>query len=144
MTSCLLVKAHVRLLRPSRMRGLGRVSGLGDVFLARPTAPGGLVSRFSTTAQVLRLLGSCEWSPLDGNIELLRSVFRISAEACERLEETDRQLSQALLRIADLEALLARVVEVLETAPLPVDGGSWAVLKLAQEIQRTLAGGEPG
>jgi len=82
------------------------------------------VSRFSTTAQVLRLLGSGEPGPLDGNIELLRSVFRISAEACERLDETDRKLSQALLRIADLEALLARVVEVLETAPLPVDGGS--------------------
>jgi hypothetical protein len=127
------------------MRGLGRVSGSAGVFLARPTAPGGLVSRrFITTAQVLRLLGSGESSPLDGNIELLRSVFRISAEACERLEETDRQLSQALLRIADLEALLARVVEVLETAPLPVDGGSWAVLELAQEIQRTLEGADPG
>jgi hypothetical protein len=57
------------------------------------------VSRFITTAQVLRLLGSGESSPLDGNIELLRSVFRTSAEACERLDETDRQLSQALLRM---------------------------------------------
>jgi hypothetical protein len=97
------------------------------------------VSRFSTTAQVLRLLGSGEPGPLDGNIELLQSVFRISAEACERLDETDRKLSQALLRIADLEALLARVVEVLETAPLPVDGGSWVVLELTQEVQRALA-----
>jgi hypothetical protein len=86
----------------------------------------------------LRLLSSGEPSPLDGNIKLLRSVFRISAEACERLDETDRQ-SQALLRIADLEALLARVVEVLETAPLPVDGGSWVVLELTQEVQRALA-----
>jgi hypothetical protein len=102
------------------------------------------VSSFITTAQMLRLLGSGESSPLDGNIEFLRSVFRISAEACERLDETDRQLSQALLRIADLEALLARVVEVLETAPLPVDGGSWAVLELAQDVQRALEGAEPG
>jgi hypothetical protein len=78
--------------------------------------------RFITTAQVLRLLGSGESSPLDGNIELLRSVFRIGAEACERLDETDRQLTQALLRIAELEALLARVVEVLEAAPV---AGRW-------------------
>jgi hypothetical protein len=42
------------------------------------------------------------------------------------------------------EELLARVVEVLETAPLPVDGGSWAVLELAQEVQRALEGAEPG
>ena len=97
------------------------------------------MSRLSTTAQVLRLLGSGESTPLDGNIELLRSVLRISAEACERLDETDRRFSQALLRIADLEALLARVVEVLETAPLPVDGGSWVVLELTQEVQRALA-----
>jgi hypothetical protein len=100
--------------------------------------------RFITTAQVLRLLGSGESSPLDGNIELLRSVFRIGAEACERLDETDRQLTQALLRIADLEALIARVVEVLEAAPLPVDGGSWAALELAQEVQRAIEGVEPG
>lgn len=97
------------------------------------------MSRLSTTAQVLRLLGSGEPSPVDGNIEFLRSVFHISAEACERLDETDRRLSQALLRIADLEALLARVVEILETAPLPVDGGSWGVLELTQEVQRVLA-----
>jgi hypothetical protein len=97
------------------------------------------LSRFSTTAQVLRLLGGGEPSPLDGNIEFLQSVFRISAEACERLDETDRQLSQALLRIADLEALLTRVVGVLETAPLPVDGGSWVVLELTEEVQRALA-----
>jgi hypothetical protein len=91
------------------------------------------------TAQVLRLLGSGEPSPLEGNLEDLRSVFRISAEACERLEETDHELLHALLRIAELEALLARVVEVLETAPLPVDGGSWVVLELTQEVQRALA-----
>ena len=97
------------------------------------------MGRFITTAQVLRLLGSGESRPLDGNIELLRSVFRISAEACERLDETDRKLSQALLRIADLEALLAQVVDVLEKAPLPVDGGSWVVLELTQEVQRALA-----
>jgi hypothetical protein len=48
------------------------------------------------------------------------------------------------LRIADLEALLARVVEVLEKAPLPVDGGSWAALELVQEVQRALEGVEPG
>jgi hypothetical protein len=106
--------------------------------------PGGLVSRFVTTARVLRLLVSGEWDPLDGNLEVLQSVFRTGAEACERLDETNRQLLQALVRVAELEALLARVVEVLEASPLPVDGGSWAVLELAQEVERALGQSEPG
>jgi hypothetical protein len=109
-----------------------------------PTVPGGLVSRFITTARVLRLLVSGESDPLDGNIDVLRSVFRTGAEACERIDETNQQLSQALMRVAELEALLARAVEVLEASPLPVDGGSWAVLELAQEVQRALGQSEPG
>jgi hypothetical protein len=109
-----------------------------------PTVPGGLVSRFVTTARVLRLLVSGDANPLDGNIEVLRSLFRTGAEACERLDETNQQLSQALMRVTELEALLARVVEVLEASPMPVDGGSWAVLELAQEVQRALGQSEPG
>jgi hypothetical protein len=66
-----------------------------------PRAPGGLVSRFVTTARVLRLLVSGESYPLDGNIEVLRSVFRTGAEACERLDETNQQLSQALMRVTE-------------------------------------------
>jgi hypothetical protein len=102
------------------------------------------VSRFITTARVLRLLVSREWDPLDSDIEVLRSIFRTGAEACERLDETNQHLSQALMRVTELEALLARVVEVLEASPLPVDGGSWAVLELAQEVQRALGASEPG
>ena len=96
------------------------------------------MSRFITTAQVLRLLVSGEASPLDGSIEPLQPVFRIAAEACERLDETNLRLSQALLRMAELESLLVRVAEVLETAPLPVEGGSWLVLELANDVQHTL------
>ena len=66
-----------------------------------PTVPGELVSRFVTTARVLRLLVSGEWDPLDGDIEVLRSVFRTGAEACERLDETNQQLSQALMRVTE-------------------------------------------
>ena len=102
------------------------------------------MSRFVTTARVLRLLVSGESYPLDGSIEVLRSVFRTGAEACERLDETNQQLSQALMRVTELEGLLARVVEVLEASPLPVDGGSWAVLELAREVQRALGQSEPG
>ena len=87
---------------------------------------------------------SGESDPLDGDIEVLRSVFRTGAEACERLDRTNQQLSQALMRVAELEALLARVVEVLEASPLPVDGGSWAILELAQEVQLALGQSEPG
>ena len=48
------------------------------------------------------------------------------------------------MRLTELEALLARAVEVLEASPLPVDGGSWAVLELAQEVQLALGQSEPG
>lgn len=102
------------------------------------------MSRFITTAQVLRLLGSGDSNLLDGSIGPLRSVFRIGAEACERLDERNQQLSQALVRMAELERLLARVVGVLEAAPLPVDGGSWEVLELTREVQRTLEHSWPG
>jgi hypothetical protein len=40
--------------------------------------------------------------------------------------------------MAELESLLVRVAEVLETAPLPVEGGSWVVLELANDVQHTL------
>jgi hypothetical protein len=102
------------------------------------------MSRYITTAQVLRLLVSGESELLDGNTEPLRSVFRIGAEACEQFDEANQKLAQTLLRVAELEALLARVVDVLETAPLPVDGGSWLVFELAREVQRALGQAEPG
>ena len=146
MTTCTLFKDHILLLRALRsghrkLRAEQLVSWHAPF---HPTVPGGLVSHFVTTARVLRLLVSGESNLLDGNIEVLRSVFRTGAEACERLDETNQQLSQALMRVTELEALLARVVEVLEASPLPVDGGSWAVLELAQEVQRALGQSEPG
>lgn len=147
MTTCTLVKDHVLLLRALSERAWEaerRTAGQLARSISTRRCRGGLVGRFVTTARVLRLLVSGESDPLDGNIDVLRSVFRTGAEACERLDETNQQLSQALMRVTELEALLARVVEVLEASPLPVDGGSWAVLELAQEVQRALGQSEPG
>jgi hypothetical protein len=101
------------------------------------------VSRYTTTAQVLRLLVSAESKLFNDDPEPLRNVFRIGAEACERFEEADQRSSRALVRIAELESLLARVADVLETAPLPIDGGVWPVFTLAQEIRRALGQMEP-
>jgi hypothetical protein len=146
MTTCILFKDHALLLRglPERPEEAEQNTWSAGMLHFDPTVPGGLVSRFVTTARVLRLLVSGDSNPLDGNIEVLRSVFRTGAEACERLDETNQQLSQLLMRVTELEALLAQVVEVLEASPLPVDGGSWAVLELAQEVQRALGQSEPG
>jgi hypothetical protein len=103
----------------------------------------GEVSRYTTTAQVLRLLVSRESRLLDGDIEPLHSVFRIGAEACEQFDEVHHRCSRALVRIAELEGLLARVADILETAPLPIDGGTWPVFTLTQEIRRALGQAEP-
>lgn len=101
------------------------------------------VSRYTTTAQVLRLLVSAESMLFNDDPEPLRNVFRIGAEACERFDEADQRCSRALMRIAELESLLARVADVLETAPLPIDGGTWPAFTLAQEIRRALGQIEP-
>jgi hypothetical protein len=98
----------------------------------------GLVDRYHMTAQVLRLLVDGELSVLDGNADALRSVLRTGAEACERFGDIHQQLIEAVRRVAELEDLLARVAVVLGTEPLPVDGGAWSLLTLAQEVRRAL------
>jgi len=89
--------------------------------------------------EALRLLVSEEASVLGRNAAApLRAVLRTGAEACEQLHDMNRQLAQALQRNAELEGLLSRAAEVLSREPLPVEGGSWAVFELAQELQRPL------
>jgi len=88
--------------------------------------------------EALRLLVREEKSLLGGNAASLRSVLRTGAEACEQLDDMSRQLAQALQRNAELEALLSRAAEVLSTEPLPVEGGSWVVFELAQELRCSL------
>jgi hypothetical protein len=60
------------------------------------------------------------------------------------LDELDKTFTQTLHRNAALERLLSRVAQVLGGEPLPIDGGSWAVFELAQQVQRALDDGEQG
>jgi len=96
------------------------------------------VNRYVMAGEALRLLVSGEASVLGRNAAPLRAVLRTGAEACEQLHDMNRQLAQALQRNAELEGLLSRAAEVLSREPLPVEGGSWAVFELAQELQRPL------
>jgi hypothetical protein len=96
------------------------------------------VARYAACAEVLRTLTAAEPVVLHGSADPLRLVLRTGAEACERFDKVNRQLAQALRRVAELEDLLSRIAETLAAEPLPIDGGSWAVFELAQEVQRAL------
>jgi hypothetical protein len=96
------------------------------------------VARYAACAEVLRTLTAAEPVVLHGSADPLRLVLRTGAEACERFDKVNRQLAQTLRRVTELEDLLSRVAEALVTEPLPIDGGSWAVFELAQEVQRAL------
>jgi hypothetical protein len=96
------------------------------------------MGRYAACADVLRMLAAAEPVVLDGGNDPLRLVLRTAAEACEELERTERALSQARQIITEQADLLARAVDVLGTDPLPLDGGSWVVFELGQQIQRVL------
>ncbi len=96
------------------------------------------MNRYVMAGEALRLLVSGEESLLGCDAASLRPVLRTGAEACEQLDDMNRQLAQALQRNAELEALLSRAAEVLSTEPLPVEGGSWVVFELAQELRCSL------
>jgi hypothetical protein len=100
------------------------------------------VGRYRACAEALRTLSVAEPVVLNGSSDPLRFVLRTGAQACERLDEVDQTFTQTLQRNAALEHLLSRVVEVLGREPLPIDGGSWAVFELAQQVQRALNDGE--
>jgi hypothetical protein len=96
------------------------------------------VARYAACAEVLRTLTVAEPVMLRGSADPLRLVLRAGAEACERVGQIDQELTQTLRRVAELEDLLSRAAEVLAAEPLPIDGGSWPVFELAQEVQRIL------
>jgi hypothetical protein len=96
------------------------------------------MGRYAAGAAVLHTLASADTVPLDGSDDPLRLVLRTCAEACERFDEVEQEHSRMRERIVGLEDLLSRVADALEAAPLPIDGGSWAVFRLAREIRESL------
>jgi hypothetical protein len=93
---------------------------------------------FLACAEALRTLAAAEPLIIHGSADPMRLVLRTGAEACERLEEMAQVFAKEQRRNAALEQLLSHVAEVLSREPLPIDGGSWAVLELAQQVQRAL------
>ena len=100
--------------------------------------------RFLACAEVLRTLTAAEPLTIHGSADPMRQVLRTGAEACERLEEMAQTFTKALRRNAGLEQLVSHVAEVLDREPLPIDGGSWAVFELAQQVQWALDSLEMG
>jgi hypothetical protein len=96
------------------------------------------MNRYAAGADVLRTLAAADSVVLNGSADPLRLVLRTCAEACERLDQADQGLHEATRRVLELESLLARVLDVLGTMPLPMEGGSWEVFALTREIGHAL------
>jgi hypothetical protein len=82
---------------------------------------------YTTAAQVLLALAA---SP-DGVVHTgakddpVRRVLRVAAEACERVDQAQADRETALLYAAEVRGLLDRMVVILDTLPLPIEGGTW-------------------
>jgi hypothetical protein len=94
------------------------------------------MNRHAADADVLRTLASADTVVLDGGFaDPLRQILRRCAEACEQVDTANERLEEALRRVLELERLLARVLDLLGTMPLPMEGGSWEGFALAREVR---------
>jgi hypothetical protein len=96
------------------------------------------MNRHAADADVLRTLASADTVVLDGFADPLRQILRRCAEACEQVDSANERLDEALRHVLELERLLAQVLDLLGTMPLPMEGGSWEGFALTREIRCAL------
>jgi len=89
--------------------------------------------RYALTAQVLRMLaGSTERVVHSGSEgDPIKHVLCAAAEACERVDQAERERQEAALYAAELWYLLDQAADVLDAQPFPADGGDWEIWTLA-------------
>jgi hypothetical protein len=68
----------------------------------------------------------------------MRRIFRMAAEACQRIHQEQADLEAALLYVAELRALLDQASDLLEAHPLPIEGGTWDSHTLARKAHLLL------
>jgi hypothetical protein len=96
-------------------------------------------SLYIAAGHVLHQLASQEGHVLlQDSDEAIRDVLAVAAQACKQFGEVEYERDQASREADALRRLLKHVEEVLASEPLPIDGGSWAVFELLQQVKPTL------
>jgi hypothetical protein len=65
----------------------------------------------------------------------IRLVLKLSAEACEHLDEAEQERDVFAMHATEMRSLLDRVAVVLDGQPSPAEGGAWEVYTVAEEIR---------
>jgi hypothetical protein len=95
----------------------------------------------ANTAEVLRMLAASLQSELFSSLtdDGIRLVLKLSAEACEHLDEAEQERDVFAMHATEMRSLLDRVAVVLDGQPSPAEGGAWEVYTVAEEIRRARA-----
>jgi hypothetical protein len=101
--------------------------------------------RYTTAAEALLALAvSQDGVVLDGGRgDPLRRLLHVAAEACQRVDQAQADRETALLYAAELRSLLEQAVGVLESQPLPAEGGTWNGHLLAHQARELLRSEPP-
>lgn len=96
--------------------------------------------RYTTAAEALLALAvSQDGVVLDGGSDdPIRRLLHVAAEACQRVDQAQADREAALLYAAELRCLLEQAVSVLESQPLPAEGGTWNGYLLAHQARELL------
>ena len=96
-------------------------------------------SLYVAAGHVLRQLVSAEGHVLlNSSMDAMRDVLLVAAHACSHLADVEYDRDQARDEADELRALLEHVEKVLNSEPLPINGGSWAVFELAEQVRLAL------
>jgi hypothetical protein len=89
------------------------------------------MERYTTAAQVLRMLSAAEPVCLNGREDPLRTMLRAGAEACEQVVDAGHEGTKALRALAETRRLLIQLIDGLD-ARLSTHDDLWSVYMLAR------------
>lgn len=99
----------------------------------------------ANTAEILRLLAASPQPELSTtlNDEAIRLALKRAAEACETVDQVERERDSAAMSAAACWSLLDRVATALDSQPSAADAGAWEAYMLADDIRRAHAAEPP-
>jgi len=104
------------------------------------------MERYTTAAQVLRMLSAAEPVCLNGREDPLRTMLRAGAEACEQVVDASHERTEARHALAEIRLLLIRIIDDLEARLSAHDDLSSVYMLARRALDCTtarLASGEP-
>jgi hypothetical protein len=89
------------------------------------------MERYTTAAQVLRMLSAADPVSLNGREDPLRTMLRAGAEACEQVVDAGHEGTKALRTLAEVRRLLIQIIDDLD-ARMATRDDLWLVYMLAR------------